>query len=59
MHFFLISRIKYLLKHNRTVTIFLHDDDDAEEAITYFNKKHYKVQLLNNTLQISKRWWQI
>ena len=59
MQFFLVSRIKNLLKHNRAITIIVHDDDNTEEIMAYFNKKHYKVQLFNNTLSISKRWWQI
>ena len=59
MQFFLVSKIKNLLKHNRAITVIVHDDDNTKEIMAYFNKKHYNVRLVDNALSISKRWWQI
>lgn len=61
MQFFIITKIKARLKGKRSITFLFDDDDNTEEVVAYFRKKHYKVEKLTSygAYRISKRWWQV
>ena len=61
MQFFIIGKIKARLKNKRSITFLLDDDDNTEEVVAYFRKKHYKVEQITSygMYTITKRWWQV
>jgi ethanolamine utilization cobalamin adenosyltransferase len=61
MQFFNINKIKARLKNERSITFLFDDDDNTEEVVKYFRKKHHKVKQITSygMYTITKRWWQV